>query len=230
MTARWIGCLALASWSLVAGDGSGLAPAAHAGIPAEVLTQKLVIVTTWAEPAPEAALAEAYQQELMALMRDLGIQHRFSTLEEATSRSFAGRIVVLRMLENGTATEARVNLRELPRGALAWTHAAGDDVTPFGAVDLPSLRKFLRIPGSGVMRESALQEWGRAIARVAGHEIFHMLTRSKTHSTRGLMKPALTRAELLAEHAPRWTDGNRAEAGQRLPRIHPGGIAALSGQ
>lgn len=196
----------------------------NAGIP-----QNVVIVTVW-PGQPLDALNAAYQQELGVLMEALGVGHQFASLEEATTQAFPGRIVLLRMLEASPAREARSQLHQLPRGALAWTHASGPDVTPFGAVDLAALRAFLGMDDAEAESADILRLQGVAIARVVAHEVFHMLTRSKVHSYQGLMKPGLSRDELLAERAPTWTSRNRDEVRQRLRPRPTTVLAAVSGE
>ncbi|MCU0227439.1 MAG: hypothetical protein MUF01_07345 [Bryobacterales bacterium] len=198
-----------------------------APLPDSGCAQKLVVVTVWPLADMPDALVTGYQAELQHLLHNLGICPRFADLSEATSRSFAGRIVVLRMLQSDAALSQREALHLLPRAALAWTHASGQDVTPFGAVDMAALRAFLGMTDTHAS-EFATRE-GIAVARLAAHEIYHMLTRTKTHSTRGLMKAGLTRDELLAPRAPSWTSDNRQQAQAQLPTSRPMSMAALSG-
>ncbi|MCW5965908.1 MAG: hypothetical protein KIT83_17855 [Bryobacterales bacterium] len=247
MTAKWLCCLALVGWCLMPGHGWAQTPEATDESMGAGYTQKLIVVTVWAHesawsdelawPAESAwpqdegsrGLEASYQQELSELLSDLGVHYHFAGLEEATSRSFAGRIVVLRMLEQTAARTARDYLKGLPRSALAWTHASGSDITPFCAVDLHALRRFLGMESPRKSNNQGLRQQGVAIARVAAHEIFHMLTRSRAHSDHGLMKPALSRTELLAARAPSWTASNRLAARKLLHPVQVRVLAAVSG-
>lgn len=187
----------------------------------------LVIVTQW-ERVPSRWLLESYERELGNLMLDLGIRFQLSTLEEASSRSFTGPIVVLRMVEGRRHLQGRSP--NVPASALAWTHISETEVTPFGAVDLAALRSFLRwCAGAGTAPNSMVRE-GAAIARVAAHELYHMLTRSTTHSDCGLMKPLLSRQELLDLRSPEWTEENRRIALEVLARRATQMAGGVSGE
>ncbi len=230
MKVVWASCLALVGVCLLVAPCRAEASDRAAGASPPECVQKLIVVTIWPQGDPPQAVEASYHEELRQLLADLGVCFAFADLHEATTRSFSGRIVVLRMLEQEEARDARETLGEVPRAALAWTHASGSNVTPFGAVDLCALRGFLGMEHPDSESAEATQRQGAAIARVAAHEIFHMLTRSKTHSDHGLMKPGLSRSELLAEKAPRWTRDNCTAARALL---HPGAVqelAAVSGE
>ncbi len=225
MNALRICCLAILAAACMGRAGDRLAAAPVQGAMEASCVQKVVVVTVWPGADTPGALVESYHLELGELLTDLGVCFRFVDIEEATRQTFSGRIVLLRMLDHLGVVREREAVRELPRAALAWTHASGRDVTPFGAVDLGALRGFLGIAASGDCQPAEARQQGVAVARVAAHEIYHMLTRSRTHSAKGLMKAALTRDELLSNRAPGWTGENRVTARTVL---HPSGVQALA--
>jgi hypothetical protein len=193
-------------------------------IPSLEQPQALVIVTVWPSSLQTSPLTSYYEDELRQTIEDLGVRVQFVSLQEATTRSFAGRIVLLRILED--AEESRRNLGAVPASALAWTHAPNGSITPFGVVDLGALRRFLqgRAPGLALDRDELLL--GRALARVSAHEIFHMVTRSKQHSARGLMQPSLTVDELITDRCPGWLGENRRQAQIAFPQALTNGVVA----
>lgn len=186
--------------------------------------QSLVIVTVWQAEPGDPRLTGHYESELRNAMDDLGLRTRFVSLEEATSQSFSGRIVVLRMVEDTAAS--RRHLASVPSTALAWTHAPDGSITPFGIVDLAALRRFLgsRLPAALLGQDSLIL--GRALGRVSAHEIFHMITRSKEHSPRGLMQVSLTVDELTRPHCPEWLPSNKELAHAAFPQALTNGVVA----
>jgi hypothetical protein len=189
--------------------------------------QQLVIVSVWEDEATPAELVTAYEKELRTIVADLGVNFRLATLDEATRGSFAGRIVVLRMLWK--ASPARSEIDTLPNSALAWTHATSGNIKPFAAVDLAALQRFLGLAPLRMGMASASQALGIATARVGAHEIYHMLTRSADHSKEGIMRPALSPRDLLGNHAPAWTEENRLVATQLIGSGGTPIVAAVSG-
>ncbi|MDZ7640148.1 MAG: hypothetical protein U5J83_18165 [Bryobacterales bacterium] len=187
-----------------------------------------MIVTIWeAQPWPPRVPAY-YEWELGAAMADLGLRTQFASLREATENSFAGRIVVLRMTSDGES--ARAHLPAMPSSALAWTHASGPDIAPFGTVDMEAVRSFVRIAPIRLLIDREARLYARALGRVAAHELFHMITRSKEHSERGLMQATLTATELTAEKRPEWLPRNREQAHSAFPQAADGElVAAVSG-
>jgi hypothetical protein len=89
--------------------------------------------------------------------------------------------------------------RQQPVGQpLAQTDVTNGQVLPFGAVDCDRLRNFVAPALKSLGPEEMNAGLGRAIARVAAHEIYHMLTESQAHARQGIARASHTRAELTA--------------------------------
>lgn len=207
---------------------SGTRPELTAARAEQSANQAIIVVTVWEQEPPSRDLARCYESELRELMAELGMRTRFIGLSEATQSSFAGRIVVLRMTQ--FAEEARKSLPSIPSTALAWTHASGGDVTPFGAVDLEALSAFLQLSRFETETPHGVRVFGRALGRVAAHEIFHMITRTMVHSPRGLMQPELTCQELTSVRRLGWMPRDRQMAMLAFPQARVDAvIAAVQG-
>lgn len=202
------------------GANSGIAPTQAE----EPHQQAIIVVTVWESEPPSHDLVRCYESELGELMAGLGMRTRFVGLSDATQNSFAGRIVVLRMTES--ANEARKAIPGIPTTALAWTHASGGDVTPFGAVDLAALSTFLQLGSYELGSPHGARVFGRALGRVAAHEIFHMITRSMVHSPRGVMQAELTRRELTSVQGLEWMPRDREMAMASFPQAHVDAVVA----
>jgi hypothetical protein len=93
-------------------------------------------------------------------------------------------------------------------------------------VDLGALRRFLRARSHAVLAHNDALRFGRALARVSAHEVFHMITRSQEHSSRGLMQPSLTVDDLTADSCPGWLPANRRLAQAAFPQALTRGVVA----
>lgn len=87
-------------------------------------------------------------------------------------------------------------------GPYAMTHISNGDVLPFGEVDCGRIVSSARDAMSGGDYARADQLVGRAMGRVVAHELVHMLTRSATHGTEGVEKPALSGRQLISPVLP----------------------------
>jgi hypothetical protein len=78
--------------------------------------------------------------------------------------------------------------------ALASTQISDGRVLPFAEVHCDLLRRYLGT--------SSAKTFGQAMAKVTTHEIFHMITRSTDHSSRGAAKATYSRNDLLSGCLP----------------------------
>jgi hypothetical protein len=73
-------------------------------------------------------------------------------------------------------------------------------VLPFTWVDCSALSRFL---GSGLANASRARRdnmFGRALARLAAHEFYHVLAQTSDHSVAGIAKASLSVADLETAH------------------------------
>lgn len=85
-------------------------------------------------------------------------------------------------------------------GSLASTAIAGGRVLPFSSVNCSALNRLL---GPAIAREAPERRdflYGRALARVMAHELFHYLALTQDHDHSGIAKSGLTQRDLLTDH------------------------------
>jgi len=83
---------------------------------------------------------------------------------------------------------------------LASTAVADHKILPFSWIDCTALSQFL---GPSMAHESTPRRdyvYGRAMARLLGHELYHILARTVEHTQAGVAKERFTIADLLADH------------------------------
>lgn len=154
--------------------------------PAVVLCQSgsELVVHLRADGAVSAATVEHMKRELGMLLQ--GSSYR---LEWPNSRvETSGMLVVLEI--RGSADGSK---------ALASTSVNRDGVLPFIVLNSGNLS---RLVGSALAGEPAARRdflFGRAMARVLAHELYHVLANTREHATSGVGKPQFTASDLLGE-------------------------------
>ncbi len=86
--------------------------------------------------------------------------------------------------------------------SLATTAITDGRVLPFSSVDCAALTRVLQ---PVLMKEPGAQRdflYGRALARVIAHELYHALSRTTCHAHSGIAKSAFSRDDLLGESLP----------------------------
>ena len=94
------------------------------------------------------------------------------------------------------------------RGALGWTNTSDGRIQPFISVDCDQVKNALMVSEGWPHALIPARLLGRALSRVALHEIYHVLSERKHHDSEGLFKESYSSADLLdptaqVEHARR---------------------------
>ena len=79
-------------------------------------------------------------------------------------------------------------------GWLARMRVFDGVVLPFGDVNCDLVRALMSSSSSSTRMSD--KEFGRALARVLAHELYHFVTQSTEHATQGLEKPSFSRTDL----------------------------------
>jgi hypothetical protein len=82
-------------------------------------------------------------------------------------------------------------------GALGWTHISDGVILPFTDVDCDEIRIFLQRALLGVSARDREEVFGRALARVLAHELYHIFADTTRHGSCGVAKEAYTVHDLL---------------------------------
>jgi hypothetical protein len=158
-------------------------------------SQTLTILFQFEQPYPNRALAEA-QRELNLLTKSAPVRLEWYDRGGPHGSSSFPNILVLDFL--GSCDPRSENNPDGPvTGWLARMHVSDGVVLPFGEVNCDLVR--------AVMNEGSLKAkpndlvFGRALARVLAHELFHFMTNSLEHLDAGLIKPSFSRQDLLSD-------------------------------
>ena len=111
-----------------------------------------------------------------------------------------GQLVVVEL--RGTCLPSSpANIAEQPSGSpLASSEVANERILPFISLDCKAVSDLL---GSAIAELPAGQRdlaYGRAMARLLAHELYHFLTQTTHHTKSGIAKASVTAGELLSKH------------------------------
>jgi hypothetical protein len=84
-------------------------------------------------------------------------------------------------------------------GPYALTHTVDGHVLPFMEVRCDRIQRAVRETMRWDHRQRSDFYFGRALARVLAHEVYHILGKTSGHGSKGIAKPAFSGEELLGE-------------------------------
>jgi len=137
------------------------------------------------------------QRELGSIMKESGLQIDWRDRGRmARSESFPNLVVV--------NFRGKCRMDPIPflydeRGPLAFTYGADGTVLPFSEIECDKIRSTLHSAmwGGDYGRSDLL--FGRALARVLAHELYHVLAGTRAHPGTGVARHALSGSQLISD-------------------------------
>jgi hypothetical protein len=186
----------VAAWviTFALGCASGASVAPHT-IPASPVS--LTVVFQFDGPHSEKSFQEM-KQELGAILKDSGILIDWRERNQVSSSdSFANLVVV--KFRGACKIDPAADL-DVESGPLAFTHTSDGAILPFSEVECDRVRSALLRASFPVQNRAHFEiVYGRAMARVLAHELYHVLAGTESHSHHGLTQRALSGAELASD-------------------------------
>ncbi len=145
------------------------------------------------QPPPE--VVQAIQDELDQIMNPAGRPVRWRPVA-ASAHEVSAELAVVKFI--GRCDPSREGRSAGPVGALGWTHISDGVILPFTDISCDAVRNLTQ---ARLYRESPRKRdeaYGRALARVLAHELYHIFARTTHHESCGVGRAAYTAAELLA--------------------------------
>ena len=174
--------------------------AALAALPA-VAEERLVelpsVLYTNFQHSMPVAVRHALEDEVEEIMGPLGRHFVWRSLAAVQGNEISSELAVL-TFKGGCDVEG-LALRETHPGALGWTHVSDGAILPFSEIDCDRIKGFVQ--KELLYKKSADREeiFGRAIARVVAHELYHIFAQTPHHGSDGVAKSAYTVHELLSD-------------------------------
>lgn len=151
--------------------------------------------------AADVAAVGYMKRELSGLMQTAGYRLEWVNASAAIPDVRNGQLVVLAL--TGDCTVRRDSLEpgeDFGIESLASTPVSDGEILPFSTLHCDTLNRVLG--GAIAAASDQRRPWlyGRAMARLAAHELYHVLTNTRSHSQAGVSKPCFSSRDLLADH------------------------------
>jgi hypothetical protein len=157
-------------------------------------SKTLAILYNFEQPYSQSALKDT-ERELKALIGDT-VKLEWHDRTDFEGRSTFSTIVVLKFLGN-CDPRSDGSFRGSKDSWLARMRVFEGVVLPFGDVNCDRVRSLVSDGALGARPSD--KGFGRALARVLAHELYHFLTQSTEHAAQGLEKPAFSRSDLVLD-------------------------------
>jgi len=171
-----------------------------------------VLYTTFQQPA-SAGVVRALEQELEIIMGPLGRHYEWRSLANVRGNEVAAELAVLTF--RGRCDVNGLLPHSAHPGALGWTHVSDGAILPFSEIECDRVRNFLQKDLLCYKNAEREEMFGRALARVVAHELYHIFANTQHHGSDGVAKAAYTVQELLSdefEFEPRESEALRSSA------------------
>src|SRR5690349_17817205 len=159
-------------------------------------TVPVVLYTKFQVEPPMPVLA-SLQDELETIMAPIGLRFEWRSLAKVQGNEVAVELAVITF--KGHCDVNGMLARSSNPGALGWTHVSDGVILPFSDVDCDRIRQFIQ---KDILQEPAEDRdgmFGRAIARVLAHELYHIFANTEKHGSCGVGKSAYSVRELLSD-------------------------------
>lgn len=155
-----------------------------------------VLYTTFQQPTA-VVVRHALEDEVEAIMGPLGRHFLWRPISGVNGHEVSSELAVLTF--KGACSVEGLALKEIHPGALGWTHVSDGAILPFAEIDCDRIRRFVQ--KELLFRKPADREeiFGRAVARVVVHELYHIFANTPHHGHDGVAKSAYTVQELLCD-------------------------------
>jgi hypothetical protein len=176
------------SFALSCASGASIAPPATSA--------SLTVVFQFDRPYSQRSFLEM-KQELGSILKDSGIQVDWRDRDHVSSSESFANLVVVKF--RGVCRMDPAVYPDQDGGPLAFTHMSEGAILPFSEVECDRVRSSLRRAMSGKDYTRFDVVFGRAMARVLAHELYHVLAGTESHSAKGVAQRALSGEELVSD-------------------------------
>lgn len=174
---------------------------------------------------PPDAVLESIQEELATIMVPAGIDFDWRLLSESKGNEVSVELAVIHF--KGICDAADLVPADAYPGPLGWTHISDGQILPFTDINCDGIRLFTQRELLQVPEAARDRTYGRAVARVLAHELYHIFAKTRKHTANGIGKPAYSVSELLSN---KFLFQKKDCDVLRAHQAHLDSIAAASGQ
>jgi len=145
---------------------------------------------------PPDAVLDAIQEELANILGPLGLEFEWRSLALTQGNEVSTELAVIHF--KGRCDTANLEPLDGHPGPLGWTHMSDGEILPFSDIDCDGIRVFVQRELLGLPEPERPAAYGRAVARVLAHELYHIFARTTKHASWGIAKAAYSVQDLLA--------------------------------
>ncbi len=170
----------------------GVTPAIGSDQPVEA---PVVLYEKFEKPASESVM-RAMRAELSQVMEPLGFRFEWRELSAAGGADVVSELAVITF--RGRCDTTGMVARTIVPSALGWTHMSDGVILPFSEVDCNRVRDFVQrvlAPETAKVRDEL---FGKALARVLAHELYHVFGNTTHHASCGVAKASYSVTDLLS--------------------------------
>lgn len=140
---------------------------------------------------------EEMEQEIRNLLRRTGVNISFRKKTELLQHEEFEELVLIRFRGICSLSSTSDKDTESSR-VLGWSHVMSGEVLPFGDVSCDNVRRVVEgaLSGTADHRERL---YGRALARVVSHELYHIIGGTHLHGKKGIAQASLSGQDLVSE-------------------------------
>jgi len=154
-------------------------------------------VYTKFDKEPPPAVLQSLKQELNSIMSLAGWRVEWRSLSNHPQGEAFTQLAVVTF--KGSCDVAFMPVERVETGALGWTHMASGEVQPYSQINCEYIRAFLSRSLYPLWPQDREYVYGRAVARVLAHELYHIFTRTPHHGASGVAEATFTVPELMAD-------------------------------
>jgi hypothetical protein len=157
----------------------------------------VTVLLDFDQPYSSLSLAEM-EREASAALKNTGLTFEWK-LRDTVSPDAEFKLLLVFKMKGRCAMDLVPQLID-ERGPLGMAFVSDGQVLSFGEIECDQVKRSVQriLPRGRSEKEERL--YGRALGRVAAHEMYHMLSGKKMHSKSGLAQARLTADELISNH------------------------------
>ena len=146
---------------------------------------------------PPAAVLDALQEEVGAIMAPIGLQFEWRKLNGVSGHEVSTELAVVTF--QGRCDTAGITSQSKFSGALGWTHVSDGEILPFTDVGCDRVREFVQRSLVALSAAERPAAYGRALGRVLAHELYHIFANTTRHGSWGVAKECYSVQDLLSD-------------------------------
>jgi len=154
-----------------------------------------ITLYTQFQQEPPPVVLSAIQGELAKIMSPIGLRFEWAHLAASRGRVSVDLAVVG---FRGRCDASDLALSVSGPLALGWTQVSDGIVLPFSNIDCDGIRAFVRFRLVHMAKTSRDEAYGRAVARVLAHELYHVFANTRQHASHGVGRASYTAEDLLS--------------------------------